>query len=409
VDTDAEIFQRSIRDPDAFREIFERHASTVHTYARKRIGTTAGEEILAQTFLTAFEKRARFDLSYESARPWLLGIATNIIRHHLREEREHLTALGKMFRERSEAPVDDVARLDAQRMKPRLIAALLALSDDDRETFLLLALGQLTYEEVASAPDPDRHGAFADPSRTDTSSRTRSRPNGNSRGRRRIRPGKASRELMDESEQVERTLAGFDDDPVAVGRARSRLLDAIASEKRRRHRRRRLFLPAAASIALGVAVALVLALVGPLGGSTAAAAELRHLAGIASSAQAPRLADGEYLLVVSDELRPESTNDLVTGVSFTVDSRLHVQTWIAGDGSSFRRTEWISSEFASDADRRSWEEAGKPNVPHAGDVKEERFRSGEGLLVDLSGVSREPAELLAALRAGVDRATIARR
>jgi RNA polymerase sigma factor (sigma-70 family) len=151
VDTDAEIFQRSIRDPDAFREIFDRHATAVHAYARRRIGMTAGEEILAQTFLTAFEKRARFDLSYGSARPWLLGIATNIIRHHLREEREHLRALGKMFRERPEEPVDDVARLDAQRMKPRLIAALLALSDDDRETFLLLALGQLTYEEVASA------------------------------------------------------------------------------------------------------------------------------------------------------------------------------------------------------------------------------------------------------------------
>jgi RNA polymerase sigma factor (sigma-70 family) len=150
VDTDAEIFQRSIRDPDAFREIFERHASAVHAYARKRIGMTAGEEILAQTFLTAFEKRTRFDTSYESARPWLLGIATNIIRHHLREEREHLNALGKIARAQPEAPVDDVARLDAQRMKPKLITALLALSDDDRETFLLLALGQLTYEEVAS-------------------------------------------------------------------------------------------------------------------------------------------------------------------------------------------------------------------------------------------------------------------
>jgi RNA polymerase sigma-70 factor, ECF subfamily len=150
VDTDAEIFQRSIRDPDAFREIFERHASAVHAYARKRIGV-AGEEILAQTFLTAFEKRGRFDLSYGSARPWLLGIATNIIRHHLREEREHLRALGRVAREQPEAPVDDVARLDAQRMKPQLITALLSLSDEDRETFLLLALGQLTYEEVASA------------------------------------------------------------------------------------------------------------------------------------------------------------------------------------------------------------------------------------------------------------------
>jgi RNA polymerase sigma-70 factor (ECF subfamily) len=151
VATDAEIFRRSIRDPDAFREIFERHALAVHAYARKRIGSTAGEEILAQTFLTAFEKRSGFDTSYGSARPWLLGIATNFIRHHLREEREHLTALGKVVREQPEAPVDDVERLDAQRMKPKLIAALLTLSDDDRETLLLLALGQLSYEEVASA------------------------------------------------------------------------------------------------------------------------------------------------------------------------------------------------------------------------------------------------------------------
>jgi RNA polymerase sigma factor (sigma-70 family) len=150
VDTDAEIFRRSVHDPEAFREIFERHAAAVHAYARKRIGT-AGEEILAQTFLTAFEKRTRFDSSYASARPWLLGIATNLIRHHLREEREHLTALRRIGPERSATPVEDDARLDAERMKPTLIDALLALSDEDRETFLLLALGQLTYEEVASA------------------------------------------------------------------------------------------------------------------------------------------------------------------------------------------------------------------------------------------------------------------
>jgi hypothetical protein len=206
---------------------------------------------------------------------------------------------------------------------------------------------------------------------------------------------------MDESEQIERTLGGFDDDPVAVERARSRLLDAIAAEKRRRHRRRRLFLPAAATFALGVAAAVVVALVGPIGGSTAAAAaELRRFGTIASSAEAPRVREGEYLLVTSDELRPETRTEIGGASSFTVVSRLRLQTWIATDGSSFRRTEWISSEFASDADRRSWEEAGKPNVPHAGDVQEERFPSGDDFLVDLSGVSREPAELLAALRTG---------
>jgi RNA polymerase sigma factor (sigma-70 family) len=151
VSTDGEIFQRSIRDPDAFREIFERHAAIVLAYARKRLGASAGDEILAQTFLVAFERRARFDPTYVSARPWLFGIATNVIRHHLREEREHLAALGKMAPDVPMDSVEDITRLDAQRMRPQLIAALLTLSDDDRDTFLLIALGELTYEETAAA------------------------------------------------------------------------------------------------------------------------------------------------------------------------------------------------------------------------------------------------------------------
>lgn len=149
--TDGEIFQRSIDHPEAFREIFERHATIVLAYARKRLGSTIGEEVLAQTFLIAFQGRSRFDPTYASARPWLFGIASNMIRHHLREEREHLTALRKVAPEPPMESIEDVGRLDAQRMRPQLIAALLTLSDEDRETFLLLALAGLTYEETAAA------------------------------------------------------------------------------------------------------------------------------------------------------------------------------------------------------------------------------------------------------------------
>jgi hypothetical protein len=214
------------------------------------------------------------------------------------------------------------------------------------------------------------------------------------------RTRRGSEQMIDESELIGQAFAGSHDDPGAVDRARSRLLDAIHAEAVRRRWRRRLVLPAAATIAVVVAAAVVVAVVGPIGRSTAAAAELRHLAGIASSAQAPHLAEGEYLLVVSDELRPESTSDLGTGVSFTVDSRLRVKTWISTDGSSFRRTEWVSSEFASDADRRSWEEAGEPDIPQAGEVREERSRSGGYFWVDFSELPRDPTDLLAALRSG---------
>lgn len=149
VRTDGEIFARSVRDPAAFKEIFERHGAAVLAYARKRIGQP-GEEIAARTFLTAFERRARFDTSYRSARPWLLGIATNLIRHHLREEQDHLGVLRRLAEERP-VPADDPAeRVDAERLRPLLLAALSELSPNDRETFLLVAVGELTYEETAA-------------------------------------------------------------------------------------------------------------------------------------------------------------------------------------------------------------------------------------------------------------------
>lgn len=148
---DGELFRRSLREPAAFAGIFERHAASVLSYVRGRIGANAAEEVVSETFLIAFQRRARFDPSYGSARPWLLGIATNLIRHHLRAERAHLEAIGKLIEPSPIDGSDDVARLDAQRMRPALIDALLSLSVADRETFLLIAVGGLTYEETAAA------------------------------------------------------------------------------------------------------------------------------------------------------------------------------------------------------------------------------------------------------------------
>jgi RNA polymerase sigma-70 factor (ECF subfamily) len=49
------------------------------------------------------------------------------------------------------APVDDPSKMDAARLRPALTAALLTLSADDRETFLLVALGEISYHEAALA------------------------------------------------------------------------------------------------------------------------------------------------------------------------------------------------------------------------------------------------------------------
>lgn len=205
---------------------------------------------------------------------------------------------------------------------------------------------------------------------------------------------------MDEFELTREAFGEPEDDPMALQRARERLLEKIHAEKARQAPPgRRFLLPAAAVVALLVALALAVTLV-PIGGPKAAAAELRRLGAIASSAPAPDVGPGEFLLVVADELRPETSIDTLTGSSYAVITRLRLRTWIAGDGSSVRLTEVVSSEFASEADRRVWEEAGQPELPQAGDVREESSGSGEFAWVDVSRLPHEPAELLAALRSG---------
>jgi RNA polymerase sigma-70 factor (ECF subfamily) len=45
---------------------------------------------VAETFLTAFRKRRRYQHGYANARPWLYGIATHLVGQHYRDlARQH--------------------------------------------------------------------------------------------------------------------------------------------------------------------------------------------------------------------------------------------------------------------------------------------------------------------------------
>jgi RNA polymerase sigma-70 factor (ECF subfamily) len=153
VTSDGELFARAVDDPAAFEEIFERHGASVLSYVRSRMGPDAAEDVVAETFLVAFRHRERFDPSYESARPWLLGIATNLVRRRRRDERAYLEGMRRVPGSVPDDGSGDIERLDAERMRPALVDALMALSTDDRETFLLVAVGELTYAEAAAALD----------------------------------------------------------------------------------------------------------------------------------------------------------------------------------------------------------------------------------------------------------------
>src|SRR6202034_1913055 len=83
---DAELVAASVRDPDAFTEVFTRHWDAVYRFCLRRAGS-AGEDIAAETFRVAFDRRRRYDTRYGDARPWLFGIASNLLRDHFRTAR----------------------------------------------------------------------------------------------------------------------------------------------------------------------------------------------------------------------------------------------------------------------------------------------------------------------------------
>ncbi|MEV3921254.1 RNA polymerase sigma factor [Actinomadura coerulea] len=98
--TDASLIAASRTEPERFAGLFRRHAPEIMRYATRRLGRDAAEDVVAETFLIAFDRRHRYDAARPDARPWLYGIATNLIRRH--RSRSRRSALpGRNLTERS--------------------------------------------------------------------------------------------------------------------------------------------------------------------------------------------------------------------------------------------------------------------------------------------------------------------
>ncbi|GAA5197133.1 RNA polymerase sigma factor [Rugosimonospora acidiphila] len=152
-ETDAAAVQRSIREPDHFVSIFDRYYNEIHGYAARRLGQGPADDVASETFLIAFAGRDRYDVSRADARPWLYGIASNLIaRHHRAEQRRYRALARAEVDEVSEGHADLVAiRVDAQAHRVPLAAALSELPKRDRDVLLLVAWADLTSEEAGQA------------------------------------------------------------------------------------------------------------------------------------------------------------------------------------------------------------------------------------------------------------------
>lgn len=152
-DDDSVIIQRSLRDPEQFGILFDRHAPHIHRYIARRLGRDRADDLTAETFLTAFRKRHQYQRDRDDARPWLYGIATNFIGRHRRTEVREYRLRHSVVAETAPACHADrvVEAVAAQSTHRQVAAALAELSPGDLDVLLLIAWEDLTYEQTAAA------------------------------------------------------------------------------------------------------------------------------------------------------------------------------------------------------------------------------------------------------------------
>ncbi len=152
--SDAELLERSGRDPRAFGELFARHAGAVRAFCARRTGDLAlADDLTSVAFLEAFAHRGRVVLVEGSALPWVIGIARNASRNAERSRRRHRAALARLPRPGADDAVESrVAERDQLETALREArAALAALSPDEADVVELVAWGGLAYEGAALA------------------------------------------------------------------------------------------------------------------------------------------------------------------------------------------------------------------------------------------------------------------
>ncbi|HZM81983.1 MAG TPA: RNA polymerase sigma factor [Candidatus Limnocylindrales bacterium] len=151
---DAEALSVATSDTDGFAVLYDRYAGQLFRYAYQRAGDAA-QDIVADTFLAAFQQRASFDPGRGEVRPWLFGILTRKLARYHRAEKARYLAFARAAGQGIEANPDErvTETVSAAAMRAPLAAALARLSPGDRDVLLLVAWADCSYEEVAGVLD----------------------------------------------------------------------------------------------------------------------------------------------------------------------------------------------------------------------------------------------------------------
>jgi RNA polymerase sigma factor (sigma-70 family) len=134
--------------------LFEAHGRDVYRFVSRRLGASMAQDVTAEAFRIVFERWEQYTPELGSDRAWLFGVASNVIRRHLRSEQRRFSALERLSAVEQVSPEDGVdtdGRIDSAGEARRVLSAVSRLDPDDRDLLILVAWEGLSYRDAGDA------------------------------------------------------------------------------------------------------------------------------------------------------------------------------------------------------------------------------------------------------------------
>ncbi|HEV3000838.1 MAG TPA: RNA polymerase sigma factor [Solirubrobacteraceae bacterium] len=152
--TDAELLRASGRDPEAFGELYDRHAAAVLAFFHRRTACAqTALDLTAETFAEAFAARSRYRDTGAPTLAWLLTIGRRKLARSLERGRVEQRALRRLGVDRTELDDDAYERLEelcsTAELRAQVEAAAASLSPRVADAVRLRVVLELPFAEVA--------------------------------------------------------------------------------------------------------------------------------------------------------------------------------------------------------------------------------------------------------------------
>ncbi|MBN9611805.1 MAG: RNA polymerase sigma factor [Actinobacteria bacterium] len=131
---------------DLVSDLFRRYANRVYGYVRLRTTPEIADDVVADTFLTAWRLRDRIP---EEPLPWLLVVAHNMLANRHRAVGRSTRLVVAMARVEQLAGYQPAAE-DAVVARDEVLGVLARLTDDERGAVLLVAWDGLSHRDAAA-------------------------------------------------------------------------------------------------------------------------------------------------------------------------------------------------------------------------------------------------------------------